>query len=164
MEMGHTSEMAHQAMIEELEKLFEGKEYSGQEGPKSLKIFTQFEPIPTDNDEDTDTDAANCPCIICKLLSGNFAATGEAQLLFFQLVIAAYDRNTDRQGYLDVVNIKEDITQHFLANQVFGGSFVVQYPMAWAIQEESTVPFYWGVVNFYVSAPARKNTQVEDLI
>ena len=80
MEMGHTSEMAHQAMIEELEKLFEGKEYSGQEGPKSLKIFKQFEPIPTDNDEDTDTDAANCPCIICKLLSGNFAATGEAQL------------------------------------------------------------------------------------
>ena len=139
MEMGHTSEMAHQAMIEELEKLFEGKEYSGQEGPKPLKIFKQFEPIPTDNDEDTDTNAANCPCIICKLLSGNFAASGEAQLLMFQLVIAAYDRDVSR-------------------------SFVVQYPMAWAIQEESTVPYYWGVVNFYVSAPARKNTQVEDLI
>lgn len=113
MEMGHTSEMAHQAMIEELEKLFEGKEYSGQEGPKPLKIFKQFEPIPTDNDEDTDTNAANCPCIICKLLSGNFAASGEAQLLMFQLVIAAYDRDVSRQGYTDVVNIKEAITQHF---------------------------------------------------
>ena len=164
MEMGHTSEMAHQAMIEELEKLFEGKEYSGQEGPKPLKIFKQFEPIPTDNDEDTDTNAANCPCIICKLLSGNFAASGEAQLLLFQLVIAAYDRDVSRQGYTDVVNIKEAITQHLLAEPSFGGSFVVQYPMAWAIQGESNVPYYWGVVNFYVSAPARKNTQVEDLI
>lgn len=164
MEMGHTSEMAHQAMVEELENLFEGKEYSGQEGLKPLKIFKQFEPIPEDNDEDADTDAANYPCIICKLLSGNFAATGEAQMLYFQLVIAAYDRDVSRQGYMDVVNIKEDITQHFLAEPSFGGSFVVQYPMAWAIQEESTVPYYWGVVNFYVSAPARKNTQVEDLI
>lgn len=164
MEMGHTSEMAHQAMVEELEKLFKGKEYSGQEGLKPLKIFKQFEPIPTDNDEDADTDAANCPCIICKLLSGNFAAANEAQLLMFKLVIAAYDRDVSRQGYIDVVNIKERITQHFLTQPTFGGAFVVQYPMAWAIQEESTVPFYWGVVNFYASAPARKNTQVEGLI
>ena len=164
METGHTSEMAHQAMVEELEKLFDGKKYSGQEGPKPLKVFKQFLPVPTDNDDDVDTAAANCPCIICKLLSGNFAATGEAQLLMFQLVIATYDRDVSRQGYIDVVNIKEAITQHFLAEPSFGGSFVVQYPMAWAIQEESTVPYYWGVVNFYVSAPARKNIQVEDLI
>lgn len=54
MEMGHTSEMAHQAMIEELEKLFEDKKYSGQEGAKPLKVFKQFLPIPTDNDEDVD--------------------------------------------------------------------------------------------------------------
>ena len=164
METGHTSEMCQQAMIEELEKLFEGRKFTGQEGPKALKLFKQFVPIATDDDEDTDTDAANCPCIIVKVQEGVFQKEGEAQKVLIQLVIAAYDTNTDRQGYLDVVNIKEAIVQHFLSEPAFGGTFTVLYPVAWALQDEDTTPYYWGVVNFYVSAPARKNTQVEDLI
>lgn len=163
-ETGHTSEMCQVALIEDLEQLFEGREFTGQEGPKELKIFKQFVSIPEDDDEDADTDAANTPCIIVKIQEGVFEKAGEAQKVMVQLVIAAYDTNKDRQGYVDVVNIKEAITQHFLEKPAFGGAFTVLYPIAWAIQDEDTAPYYWGVVNFFCSAPAKKNTQVEDLI
>lgn len=39
---GYTSEMCQQAMMDELEELFRGMMFTGQEGEKPLKIYKQF--------------------------------------------------------------------------------------------------------------------------
>ena len=49
---GYTSEMCQQAMIDELKELFRDMKFTGQEGEKPLKIFKQFIPSPTDDDDD----------------------------------------------------------------------------------------------------------------
>jgi hypothetical protein len=51
---GYTSEMCQQAMIDELKELFRDMKFTGQEGEKPLKIFKQFIPSPTDDDDDVD--------------------------------------------------------------------------------------------------------------
>ena len=55
---GYTSEMCQQAMMDELEELFRGMMFTGQEGEKPLKIYKQFLPTQTDNDDDIDTNDA----------------------------------------------------------------------------------------------------------
>ena len=47
---GYTSEMCQQAMMDELEELFRGMMFTGQEGEKPLKIYKQFLPTQTDNE------------------------------------------------------------------------------------------------------------------
>ena len=54
---GYTSEMCQQAMIDELEELFRDMKFNGQEGEKSLQIFKQFVPTPTDDDDDGTSDS-----------------------------------------------------------------------------------------------------------
>ena len=49
---GYTSEMCQQAMMDELEELFRGMMFTGQEGEKPLKIYKQFLPTQTENDDD----------------------------------------------------------------------------------------------------------------
>ena len=44
---GYTSEMCQQAMMDELEELFRGMMFTGQEGEKPLKIYKQFLPTQT---------------------------------------------------------------------------------------------------------------------
>ena len=65
-ESNYTPVDAVKCLHEELEKLFEGKTFSGQGKDKPLNIF-DFE-FPTDfgNDEDVDTVAAAAPFILVK--------------------------------------------------------------------------------------------------
>ena len=161
---GYTSEMCQQAMIEELRELFKGKTFSGQEDEKPLKIYKQFLPFATDDDDDTDTNRSAFPCIVVKLAEGEVEGPGVAQEVLMQLVICAYDKGVDRQGYVDVVNIKESIMQHFTAYPAFGTAFTVGYPRAWALQDDDTGPYYWGVVNLIISIPTNRMSSIEELI
>ena len=58
---GYTSEMCQQAMMDELEELFRDMKFTGQEGEKPLKIYKQFLPTQTDDDDDIDTNDAMYP-------------------------------------------------------------------------------------------------------
>lgn len=104
---GYTSEMCQQAMIDELKELFRDMKFTGQEGEKPLKIFKQFIPSPTDDDDDVDTNRSNFPCIIVSRTSGEVVNEKDPQLVLLQLIICCYDPKTDRQGYEDTGNIIE---------------------------------------------------------
>ena len=84
---GYTSEMCQQAMMDELEELFRGMMFTGQEGEKPLKIYKQFLPTQTDNDDDIDTNDAMYPCIIVIESSGEVDNDHDPQLVLMQLVI-----------------------------------------------------------------------------
>lgn len=152
-------------MIEELENLFRGRKFTGQEGEKPLKIFKQFMPMQTDDDDDSDTNNSPYPCIVVKETSGEVDSETTPQLVLIQLVICGYDTGIDRQGYVDTVNIKEAIMQHFKKKPTFGGAFKVGYPRKWELSDDDTDYYYWGIINFICETPnALQNEEVEALI
>lgn len=162
---GYTSEMCQQAMVEELEALFKDMKFGGQESEKPLQIFKQFLPVQTNNDEDVDTNDSLFPCVIVIESSGEINDDYSPQLVLLQLVICSYDRGTDRQGYVDTVNIKEAIMQHFKRKPVFGGSFEVGYPRKWELSDDDMDYYYWGIVNLVCKTPNYlRNEEVEALI
>ena len=150
---GYTSEMCQQAMIDELKELFRDMKFTGQEGEKPLKIFKQFIPSPTDDDDDVDTNRSNFPCIIVSRTSGEVVNEKDPQLVLLQLIICCYDPKTDRQGYEDTGNIIEAIMQHFKRKPVFGEAFKVGYPRKWDLSDDDMDFYYWGIVNLICETP-----------
>ena len=80
-ESNYTPVDAVKCLHEELEKLFEGKTFSGQGKDKPLNIF-DFE-FPTDfgNDEDVDTVAAAAPFILVKAAGWSIDKMEEPELV-----------------------------------------------------------------------------------
>jgi hypothetical protein len=152
--IGKTPQLCQDALIEMLEKLFEGKKYNGQEGRKPLKIYKQDLPIPEDNDIDADTDKAAAPYIVCQMTGGSIPNDDSPQTVEFSLVICCYDTGKQRLGYQDVANIKEDIVQRICTAPYFGGIFTILKPISWAMQNDDTTPYYYGAIAITCTAPA----------
>lgn len=158
--IGRTAQLCHDALIEMLEELFEGKKYSGQEGRKKLNIFQQDLPVPVDNDEDADTDMAYAPYIVARMTGGEIPDDDSPQMVEFSLVICTYDTGNLREGFRDVANIKEDIIQRICAAPYFGGAFTILKPIAWALQQDDTHPYYFGACTMNCTAPAMTQDSV----
>ena len=83
----------------------------------------------------------------------------------FSLIICAYDTGIERAGFQDVANIKEDIVQRACTAPYFGGAFTILKPIAWALQQDDTAPYYYGAVTMNCTAPAMtQDTELEGLL
>lgn len=164
--VGGTPQLCQDALVEMLQELFEGKKFIGQEGRKELKVFKQDLPIPKrQKDRKVDTDAAAAPYIVVEMHEGAILDDDSPQVVDFSLVICAYDKGTDREGFQDVANIKEDIIQRVCARPHFGGVFTVLKPITWALQQDATPPYYYGAVALSCTAPAMtQDTEMEALV
>lgn len=163
--IGQTPQLCQDALVEMLRELFKGKKYNGQESRKELTIYKQDLPVPEDNDVDADTDMALSPYIVVRMTGGEIADENSPQVVEFSLVICAYDESREREGYQDVANIKEDIIQRVCTRPYFGGAFTVLKPIAWALQQDDTAPYYYGAVTMNCTAPAMtQDTEMEELV
>lgn len=163
--IGRTPQLCQDALVEMLEELFQGKKYTGQEGRKPLKVYKQDLPVPESNDEDVDTDAAAAPYIVARMSGGTVKNDDGPQEVEFSLIICAYDEGLEQDGYQDVANIKEDIVQRLCTRPYFGGCFTVLKPIAWAMQNDDTNPYYFGACNLVCTAPAMtQDTELEELL
>ena len=144
--MGFTPRFCQEAMIEELQELFKGKKFIGQENRKALKFFKQDLPISDDYDRDADADIASAPYIVVQLNSVTIPDENSTAIIDLSLVICAYDASLERAGFFDVVNIAQDILQHFASRPFFGGCFTVETPMKFVTQQDDTSPYYYGAV------------------
>ena len=153
--IGGTPQLCQDALIEMLEELFDGKKFSGQEGRKKLTFFKQNLPIPKrQKDRRADTDEAAAPYIVVEMNEGAIPDDDGPQIVEFSLVICAYDKGVERDGYQDVTNIKEDIIQRVCSRPYFGGIFTIIKPITWALQQDNTPPYYFGAVTLVCTAPA----------
>ena len=163
--IGRTPQLCQDALIETLEELFVGKKYNGQQSRKELKIFKQDLPVPEDYDADVDTDAAAAPYIVVRMTGGEIKNDDGPQAVEFSLIVCAYDEGKEREGYQDVANIKEDIVQRACTAPYFGGAFTILKPIAWALQQDDTAPYYYGAVTMNCTAPAMtQDTELEGLL
>lgn len=152
--IGRTPQLCQDALIEMLEELFKGKKYNGQQGKEELTVYKQDLPIPENNDDDVDVDSASAPYIVVQMTNGSIPGEDTTQNVYFSIIICAYDTGTKREGWKDVANIKEDIIQRVCSMPYFGGVFTVLKPIAWALQEDDTHPYYYGAVQLTCTAPA----------
>ena len=163
--IGRTPQLCQDALVELLEELFEDKLYTGQEHRKPLKVYKQDLPIPEDDDEDVDVDAAAAPYIVVAMNGGQIPDDDGPQLVEFSLTICTYDEGVKREGFQEVVNIKEDIIQRVTTRPYFGGAFTIHKPIAWAVQQEPTPPYYYGACILTCTAPAlTQDTELKGLI
>lgn len=163
--IGRTPQLCQDALIEMLEELFEGKKYNGQQGKEYLTVYKQDLPIPEDNDDDADADIASAPYIVVQMTNGSISGDDSTQNVYFSIIICAYDSGTKREGWKDVANIKEDIIQRVCSAPYFGGAFTVLKPIAWALQEDDTHPYYYGAVQLTCTAPAiSQDTMLKHLL
>lgn len=165
MASGMTSSMMLTALCDVLRDMFKDKRFTGQEGKKRIKVYEWELPISTDNDEDVDTDDAAAPFIIVSLESGTINSPDETQIVNAIMTICCYDDGTERLGYKEVNNIKEDIVQRFCKTRYFGGWFTIlmdeYHPIDWAMQKDPTDPYYYGAVSMWVTIPAMTQEQDE---
>ena len=80
---------AVKVLRKELEKLFEGKTFSGQGGNKQLKFFEFEFPDDNGNDEDVDTLAAAAPFVLVKA-AGWSTDMEEPEMIDMSMVICTY--------------------------------------------------------------------------
>lgn len=124
--VGGTPQLCQDALVEMLEELFKGKKFIGQEGRKELKVFKQNLPIPRrQKDRKADTDEAAAPYIVVEMIEGAILDNDSPQVVDFSIVICAYDKGLEREGFQDVTNIKEDIIQRICSRPYFGGVFTI---------------------------------------
>ena len=153
--IGGTPQICQDALVEMLEELFVGKKFAGQEGRKELKIIKQNLPIPKrQKDRKADTDEAAAPYVLVEMNEGAILDDDSPQIVEFSLVICAYDKGTDNEGCQDVANIKEDIIQRVCTRPYFGGAFTILKPIAWAIQQDTSPPYYFAACVLTCTAPA----------
>lgn len=176
MTAGLTARAAHDAMIAELEKLFDGMTFTSPvsddpdypaAGQRALNVYGQMMPIQTVDDEIVDTIESLAPAIQVRIDSGTVKGPEKQQQVTLAIVICTWDNDTEREGIVEVYNIIQRIMTRFMSDPVFG-AFEAQYPMDWAIQQEETPPYYYGAVSIPVALPivaiAPLNKEVEELL
>jgi len=156
---GLTAKAAHDAMIEEITKLFKGATFTcpterGENTQRELNVYGQMMPIQTVNDEYADTIESLAPAVQVRLDSGSAEAANRQQQVVIAIVICTYDNGTEREGITEVYEIIQKIMQRFMQDPLFGKAFEAQYPFDWAIQQEETPPYYYGAVTVRCALPA----------
>ena len=166
---------AVKVLRKELEKLFEGKTFSGQGGNKQLNFFEFEFPDDNGNDEDVDTLAAAAPFVLVKA-AGWSTDIEEPEMIDMSMVICTYqtpargkeeiEKLKKAPALLDLYNIMQDISQHFKVYNVFGDYFNVLMPITCVIQQDDTKPYYFSTVQMDVTGPSmsrENNPEVEAL-
>ena len=141
------------ALNETLSRLFKGKKYCGPGKEKELHFFEQNLPIDTERDEMVDTPQAFAPYIITELGDIVSPEGDETKKVDVTMYICAYDTGLYRQGYRDVVNIINDIMNHFRTVPRFGRACTVKGDIKGVLSEDDYAPYYFGAVKMTCTVP-----------
>lgn len=162
---GGTPRLCQKALKEWVEELMDGKRYTSPGGKRAVRVYEQELPIPTEIDTDADTEDAPPPFIIVRVEGGEIKNDDDPQTIEVNLVLCAYDEARERTGWQDVGNMRERIVDELCEYPYFGGAYTVLKPIKWAMQQDDTHPYYYGVITFNCTAPAlTQDTALKGLI
>lgn len=174
-----TQEFLQDALVADLEQLFEGETLKNSAGAERwIWVFPQDLPIragaDTEEDlepvEDADLEAEQLedqkppeetkpedvpePYVIVRLPGGELPAQDERQTVEAVLVVCVCDPDPNRQGFRDALHIVNAILTHYAENGIVARRYEVQYPIKWVTQEEDTHPYYFAAMALKLYAPA----------
>lgn len=132
-----------------------GKQYPGRaylpcpgRTYKEVRVFTHNLPEPEGDD---DADLAFCPFCIVHAGSGTVEDWGR-QTMPIVLLFCVYDTGTSRQGYRDLLSIKEKVMAAALKNSRVDPCEIL-LPIDWNTDDGQYREFRYGTVDFMVEAP-----------
>ncbi len=174
-----TQEFLQDAMVKDLEQLFEGETLKNSAGvERRIRVYPQDVPIRAGSDiEDEPEPAADAdleveqpedqeppgaaqpedvpePYVVVHLNGGELPAPDEQQKVEAVLVVCVYDPDPNRQGFRDALHIVNKILTHYAENSIVGRRYEVQYPIKWVTHEEDTHPYYYAAMALTLTAPA----------
>ena len=172
-----TQEFLQDAMVADLEQLFEGETLKNSAGvERRIRVYPQDVPIRAGSDieedpepvedmeaeqpesqeppEGTEPEDVPEPYVIVRLPGGELPAQDERQTVEAVLVVCVCDPDPNRQGFRDALHIVNKILTHYGENGIVGRRYEVQYPIKWVTQEEDTHPYYFAAMALKLSAPA----------
>ena len=152
--IGGHPRLCQEALAEELKKLFQGRKYNSPAGLRGITVYQQEVPISLENDSDADTENALTPFLIVRQEAGRVQDDDSPQRVEMSVILCAYGEDRERQGWQDVVNMREPIIQYLCSHPYFGGAFTVLRPITWEMQQDDTHPYYYGVINLTCTSPA----------
>lgn len=136
-----TPSLLQDALADELERLFNGKTFYNQSGePAKIKIFKQYTPLDKYGEI-----AELYPYLMVAIDEFSQDAPQEPLVCKVVILAAVYDDSEDNQGYKDLLNILEDISQHLRTNTTLEHKFRLQYPLKAAISED-VYPYFFGAI------------------
>lgn len=126
-----------------------GHTYPAPDGTyKEVRVFTHNLPEPEGDD---DADLAFCPFCIVHAGSGTVEDWGR-QTMPIVLLFCVYDTGTSRQGYRDLLSIKEKVMAAALKNSRVDPCEIL-LPIDWNTDDGQYREFRYGTVDFMVEAP-----------
>lgn len=144
-----TTQAVLDAIGEWLKTIFDGQTFQSAAGERvPLNVFVQGLPQPEQSDADIELEAV--PYAIAHVTGGKITAWDEPQLCSIILLLCTYDDAGDRQGYRDVLSMKERILAAMLKDPHIGPA-EVRPDIEWSINEADAFPFNFGALSFTVS-------------
>lgn len=123
-------------------------------GHTALNVFEQNLPVRThrinepDSDEDEDEDIKeNFPYCLVQLSDGLSKLNSPSSVNVI-LVFGIYDDSDEADGYKDIVNIIEKISERFEKNPVLDDNYTICDEVTWALPDEDndTYPYFFGAM------------------
>ena len=118
---------------------------------------------PPEPPQDPETDDDPFPYLIVRLDRGGIAGPDAPHRISVIVLIGIFDDDPRNQGHIAVMEIIERIQQHYQETPALG-AFSVADEFNWALQDEESYPYYFGVCSFAFDAPPPRVTQWEDLV
>lgn len=146
--------MLQDALVSDLQKLFENRRYKTPDGgTAALSVFSQNLPKRVSEDDDDPF-----PYIIVRIDSGDIDTQTDPYKVAVFLLIGIFDDDAKNQGHRAVLEIMEVIQQQYEETPLLDGQFTFTDPFHWALQDEESYPYFFGgvEVNFTLPAPRRK--------
>ena len=149
------------SLVNDITKLFQKKRYKSPVPDDEMRSVTgikQFLPRRVSED-----DVDPFPYIIVRLDGGSIEQQRDAQKVAVLLLIGIFDDDIQNDGHLTVMEIIEQIQQHYEEKPALAGMFVMQDPINWALQDEESWPYFFGAMEmtWSVAAPQRTRSDLE---
>lgn len=129
------------ALAEEITKALEGFHLrSAKENQIPINVYTQNLPLKEEKDDEKIYPYV-CVCFDTSEIENAYDGKELVNLYF---VVGVIDREKDNQGYRDVLQIIEQVKQHFFRKGIIQNAFRLEYPVKSTIQQEDTYPYFIG--------------------
>jgi len=151
-----TARQLQQDLIADLTEAFKGKLYRTPSGTDEPVTIAE-QNLPKRESEDDDDPFSY---IIVRLSEGQIASQVDAYEVDTILLLGAYDDSTENNGHRIILEMIEKIQERYEGTPRLAGKYVLKDPVAWALQDEESWPYFFGAMNltWQVTAPRRKGS------
>ncbi len=112
---------------------------SAKENLIPVNIYTQNLPV-----KEGKGDESQYPYVLVCFDEEEIAGRNDNLFVSVYFLIGIFDREKDRQGFRDVLQIANKIYQHIFCKGIIANVFRPDYPFKIALQKDDTYPYFFG--------------------